>query len=53
MKNSIITVAMNPSIDKTIVIEKLEPYALNRVISSRTDLGGKGINVAKVLKNFV
>lgn len=43
---------MNPSIDKTIVIEKLEPYALNRVISSRTDLGGKGINVAKVLKNF-
>ena len=45
-----ITVTMNPSIDKTITIDKLIPYGLNRVKSSRLDPGGKGINVAKVLK---
>ncbi|MVB09830.1 Tagatose-6-phosphate kinase [Caprobacter fermentans] len=52
MKNSVVTVTLNPSIDKTIVIEKLLPYGLNRVVRSRTDPGGKGINVARVLKNF-
>ncbi|MCI1966904.1 MAG: 1-phosphofructokinase [Oscillospiraceae bacterium] len=52
MKNGIITVTLNPSIDKTIAIEKLFPYGLNRVIHSRTDPGGKGINVARALKNF-
>lgn len=52
MKNSVVTVTLNPSIDKTITIEKLVPYGLNRVVRSRTDPGGKGINVARVLKNF-
>jgi 1-phosphofructokinase len=47
-----ITVTMNPSIDKTITIDKLIPYGLNRVKSSRLDPGGKGINVAKVLESF-
>ncbi|QAT50790.1 1-phosphofructokinase [Caproiciproducens sp. NJN-50] len=52
MKQNILTVAMNPSIDKTITIEKLNPFGLNRVLDSRADPGGKGINVAKALKNF-
>lgn len=52
MNDKIITVAMNPSIDKTINIDKLLPYGLNRIIRSRLDPGGKGINVARVLKNF-
>ncbi len=47
-----ITVTMNPSLDKTITIDKLIPYGLNRVKSSRLDPGGKGINVAKVLESF-
>ncbi|NLJ32068.1 MAG: 1-phosphofructokinase [Clostridiales bacterium] len=52
MTGKVVAVACNPSIDKTIAIEKLVPYELNRVLSSRIDPGGKGINVAKVLKNF-
>ena len=45
MKQNILTVAMNPSIDKTITIEKLNPFGLNRVLDSRADPGGKPINV--------
>lgn len=48
----IAVIALNPSIDKTIAIEKFNPYGLNRVKDSRLDPGGKGINVARVLKNF-
>jgi 1-phosphofructokinase len=52
MSEKVISVALNPSIDKTITIERLIPYGLNRVLTTRTDPGGKGINVAKVLKSF-
>lgn len=52
MNEKVATITMNPSIDKTITIEKLVPYGLNRVKTSRIDPGGKGINVAKVLHNF-
>ena len=52
MKEKIFTVTLNPSIDKTISVEKLTPYELNRTISTRLDPGGKGINVARALKNF-
>lgn len=52
MPKKIITITLNPSIDKTITIEKLMPNGLNRVKSSRLDPGGKGINVARVLSNF-
>ncbi len=52
MKQKILTVTLNPSIDKTITLEKLLPYQLNRAISTRQDPGGKGINVARVLKNL-
>lgn len=52
MSEKIITITLNPSIDKTIIIDKLIPNGLNRVKSSRLDPGGKGINVARVLKSF-
>lgn len=52
MRNKVITVTMNPSVDKTIVLEQLVPYGLNRVVSSRLDPGGKGINVGRVLHGF-
>lgn len=52
MSAKVLTVTLNPSIDKTITVEKFVPYGLNRVLKTRQDPGGKGINVAKVLKNF-
>ncbi len=45
----IVTVTLNPAIDKTVYLEELIPgmtYRSNRV---EVDFGGKGINVAKVL----
>lgn len=48
----IYTVTLNPAIDKTVVIENLNPGSVNRVTSVREDPGGKGINVSKCLKNL-
>ncbi|WDC83612.1 PfkB family carbohydrate kinase [Caloramator sp. mosi_1] len=48
----IYTVTLNPAIDKTIVLDKLSLGQVNRSIYSRDDIGGKGINVAKVIKNL-
>ena len=52
MKEKIITVTLNPSIDKTVFVEKLNPNELNRAEQTRLDPGGKGVNVARALKNF-
>lgn len=52
MKPYVVTVTLNPAIDKTIVVESLTVGEVNRVKSSRLDAGGKGINVAKVLQQF-
>lgn len=48
----IYTITLNPAIDKTIVLDKLKLGEVNRSIYSRNDIGGKGINVAKVIKNL-
>ncbi len=45
----IITVTMNPAIDKTIEIENFEIGTLNRINKSIYDAGGKGINVSKTI----
>lgn len=45
----IITVCMNPAIDKTIEIERLVPGGLNRIQKIEQDAGGKGINVSKTI----
>ncbi len=49
---SILTVTLNPCIDKTITVDGFNYGGLNRVLDTREDAGGKGINVAKVLKTF-
>ncbi|MEV5026844.1 1-phosphofructokinase [Paenibacillus sp. LPE1-1-1.1] len=49
---SVITVTLNPALDKTVTVEQFEYGGLNRIKEMRTDAGGKGINVAKVLKLF-
>lgn len=45
----IVTVTMNPAIDKTVYIDELLPGATHRTAQGEVDYGGKGINVAKVL----
>lgn len=45
----IITVCMNPAIDKTVEIDKLISGGLNRIRKVEYDAGGKGINVSKTI----
>ncbi len=45
----ITTLTLNPCIDRSVLIPNLVVGGHNRIIRSRTDLGGKGINVSVVL----
>ena len=46
----IVTVTMNPAIDKTVYVETFVHGGLNRVKHIIIDAGGKGINVSKTIK---
>lgn len=46
----IITVTINPAVDKTVEIEELKYGELNRFKNVISDAGGKGINVSKAIK---
>lgn len=48
----ITTVCMNPSFDKTATIRQLTIGDVNRLHDVRVDVGGKGVNVAIVLKRL-
>lgn len=48
----IVTVTMNPAIDKTVDIEKLQAGGLNRIQKVEYDAGGKGINVSKTIREL-
>ena len=45
----IVTVTMNPAIDKTVEIGKFQHGGLNRIRKVEFDAGGKGINVSKTI----
>lgn len=45
----IVTVTVNPAMDKTAEIGCLRPRALNRLAGVVSDVGGKGINVSKTI----
>ena len=48
----ILTVTLNPALDKTIILDTLKVGSVNRVCQVREDAGGKGINVSKMIRNL-
>ncbi|MDC3411988.1 1-phosphofructokinase [Aquibacillus sp. 3ASR75-11] len=49
----VITITLNPAMDKTVMLPNFQLGALNRITNAvQVDPGGKGINVAKVLQQF-
>lgn len=48
----IVTVTLNPAIDQTIEVDRFVEGDTNSVVAMRFDIGGKGINVARVLKEL-
>ena len=48
----ILTVTLNPALDKTVSVSRLTINGVNRVTSTRLDAGGKGINVSKTVRSL-
>ncbi len=42
----ITTICLNPALDRTVTVDALMPGQVNRIRTVRTDVGGKGVNVA-------
>lgn len=52
MNSSIITLTLNPAIDKSTTVNKLQPEAKLRCTNVLNEPGGGGINVSKALKKL-
>ena len=48
----IVTVTLNPSVDRTLSIDNLKRGSVNRVKLTAVDPGGKGVNVSRAVKAF-
>jgi 6-phosphofructokinase 2 len=48
----ILTITLNPSIDKSTTVEKIEPDSKLRCTPVKNEAGGGGINVSKALKEL-
>ena len=48
----ITTICLNPALDRTVTVDSLVPGRVNRIRTSRTDMGGKGVNVAVVCRRL-
>lgn len=49
---SVVAVTLNPAIDQTLTIPGFAAGRVNRVAESRSDAGGKGVNVASFLADL-
>ena len=49
-QQEIVTITLNPALDQTVYITQFQVGEVNRVYKHRVDPGGKGINVAKVVR---
>ncbi len=52
MKYNFLVVCLNPTIQKTIILNKLSINEVNRSSEYRTDASGKGVNVTRVLSQL-
>lgn len=52
MHRGIITVTMNPSIDVTLWLDGMHTDEANHILSESREVGGKGINVSRVIRSF-
>ncbi len=48
----IMTITLNPAVDKTIILDRLQVGNVNRIQRIREDAGGKGINVSKMIRSL-
>ncbi|GAA1996773.1 1-phosphofructokinase family hexose kinase [Catenulispora subtropica] len=48
----IVTLTLNPSLDRTLELRRLRRGAVNRAVSVHLDPGGKGVNVTRALRAF-
>ena len=48
----IMTVSLNPAVDKTCRLREMTPGEVNRLSSAESVAGGKAVNVTKVLRQF-
>lgn len=48
----ITTICLNPALDRTVTVDSLVPGHVNRIRTTRTDVGGKGVNVAVVCRRL-
>lgn len=52
MTAAVLTVTLNPAIDLTVAVDRLEAGAVHRARSAQSNAGGKGINVAGCLADW-
>ena len=47
----IVTITLNPAIDRTLIVdEDIEFGAINSVVQSYVEVGGRGINVSRAIR---
>jgi 1-phosphofructokinase family hexose kinase len=51
-QEKIITITLNPAVDLACSVPEFSVGQVNRVATSRTDAGGKGVNIARLLRQF-